>query len=161
MGLKGIKTINRTLNKFLAPFECTARMGTEFCYLYSQSLILYSFVMPDLEIEHDFQASIDRLNPTVKMDSFLWGLLHELGHHETMDEIEETEYNYCQQVKEQINNQEVDAVEYYDLIDERLATEWAVRYADAHALELKKWWEEEMQPAIMHFYKINNVEIEG
>ena len=156
--IKGLRKLNNAVNGFLKPFDCCGKLGIDFCYVYSTSTIYYGLIIPDEDIEADFQASIDRLHPRVKMDTFIWSLLHELGHHETLDTMEQKEIDYCNDIKAKINNEEIDASEYYDLLDERLATEWAVNYANTHALELKKWWEKVMQPAIMNFYKKNKIE---
>lgn len=157
MALKGVKRISRIINEFLKPFECTARMGTDFCYLYNKNLIFYSIVWMNNGAE-DFLNSVLRLEPEVEADIFLWSLLHEVGHHETYDEISDEENDYCDDTKKKIEEGELPNELYYDMIDERLATEWAVEYANTHKEELKAFWEK-LQPAIMDFYKLNKVEI--
>lgn len=157
MALKGIKRISRIINEFLKPFECTARMGTDFCYLYHKNLIFYSIVWMNNGAE-DFLNSVLRLEPEVEADIFLWSLLHEIGHHETYDEISDEENDYCDDTKKKIEEGELPNELYYDMIDERLATEWAVEYANTHKEELKAFWGK-LQPAIMDFYRLNKVEV--
>lgn len=157
MALKGVKRISRIINEFLKPFECTARMGTDFCYLYHKNLIFYSIVWMNNGAE-DFLNSVLRLEPEIEADIFLWSLLHEVGHHETYDEISDEENDYCDDTKKKIEEGELPNELYYDMIDERLATEWAVEYANTHKEELKAFWEK-LQPAIMDFYKLNKVEV--
>ena len=157
MALKGVKRISRIINEFLKPFECTARMGTDFCYLYHKNLIFYSIVWMNNGAE-DFLNSVLRLEPEVEADVFLWSLLHEVGHHETYDEISDEENDYCDDTKKKIEEGELPNELYYDMIDERLATEWAVEYANTHKEELKAFWEK-LQPAIMDFYRLNKVEV--
>ena len=106
----------------------------------------------------DFLNSVLRLEPEVEADVFLWSLLHEVGHHETYDEISDEENDYCDDTKKKIEEGELPNELYYDMIDERLATEWAVEYANTHKEELKAFWEK-LQPAIMDFYRLNKVEV--
>ena len=157
MALRGVKRISRVINEFLKPFECTARMGTDFCYLYHKSLIFYSVLWTNNGAE-DFLNSVLRLKPEVDADIFLWSLLHELGHHETYDEIDDEENDYCDETKKRIEAGELPNEMYYNLTDERMATEWAVEYANTHKEELAKFWEK-LQAAILNFYEVNGVKV--
>lgn len=156
--LKGIVKINRVLDKFLEPFDCTADLGTDFCYIYSESKIEYALVESEQSIA-DFMGSVNRLHPRVKADCFLWSFLHELGHNETMNEMTDEEIDESEAIKEKIEKGELSKFAYYDTVEERLATEWAVEYAETHTEELLTFWNK-LQKAIMDFYKENNIERE-
>lgn len=45
---------------------------------------------------------------------------------------------------------------YFNLPDEKAATEWGIRYITTHEKEIKKLWDK-LQPAIFKFYKINGI----
>ena len=82
------------------------------------------------------------------------------------------DYNYSQDEKIRITQQlsgisaETDeklymriANEYYFLPDEIAATCWAVDFVTKHQYKVRQLWRE-LQPAIMEFYKINEIELE-
>ena len=154
--LKGINEINNILNDFLEEFDCTADVAEDFEYLYAESLIHYSFVISE-KGEKEFIESVNRHNPIVNCDTFLWSLLHELGHHETIDDLSDNEYADSQIMKDFVEFGIVPTDIYYYCPDEVAATAWAVQYANSHIDLLQDLWNR-LQPAIMNFYKINNVE---
>ena len=42
--LRGIIEIDNIINEFLKQFDCTATDGTDFEYIYTESLINYTFI---------------------------------------------------------------------------------------------------------------------
>lgn len=153
--MKGIQEINNILNEFLEEFECTADIGTDFEYIYVENKIHYALVVAD-KMEQGFMRSVERLNPLVKCDIFLWSFLHEIGHNETIEELTDEESDISNITKEWIAAGAVPPDAYYDCPDERMATEWAVRYANSHIEELMNFWSK-LQKAIINFYKINDI----
>lgn len=155
MKLKGYKPLEKEVNKLTKKFGCTAFLGTDFGYYPATQQIEFSLVVNQTDDAY-FLASIKRLSPAVIMDIFLWSLLHEIGHSETYDDITMAEYEIDRLTKEQINKGEIARTEYYNCTDERLATAWAVWYANSHAIELEKQWKR-IQKAIIKFYKKNKI----
>lgn len=173
--LKGVDEVTAIINEFLAPFELTCKLGLDFGYYPSDNLITYAFTYVDIDVD-GFLASVERLEPEVNADIFLWSLLHEVGHHETIDEMTAKENRACDKAKAKINKKVkklnkrmakgkkvklsamVKLESYYDMLDERLATEWAVNYANTHKEELAKFWEK-LGAAIRNFYELNEVEV--
>lgn len=173
--LKGVEEVTAIINEFLEPYELTCKLGPDFAYHPSDNLITYAFTYVDIDAE-GFMASVERLHPEVHADIFLWSLLHEIGHHETIDMMTDKENRYCDRFKKKLNKRtekinkrlakgkkvklsamaELEA--YYDVLDEKLATEWAVEYANTHQEELAEFWEK-LAPAIKNFYEVNEVEI--
>ena len=113
--MKGLNKITEKINEFLKPFDCECKPCTDFAYYYAHSLITYSFIVPTRD-KLEFLDSVNILNPKVETDMFLWSLLHEFGHHETMDFLEDDEAEECAHIKE--NNRK----DYYDCIDEVMTT---------------------------------------
>ena len=155
--LKGIIEIDNIINEFLGQFDCTATIGTDFEYIYTESLIHYTFVVSG-KSEIQFMNSINRCNPKVTCDIFLWSILHELGHHETIDDLTDDDAYISYWIKCMVNEKLMDENEYYDCPDEKAATEWAVSYANSHIEELSNLWIK-LQAAIMNFYIVNEIEI--
>lgn len=121
-------TLNERLSNFLADYECVAVEADEFSYEYATNTIYYT--TKSVEGEKEFLASVERLNPTVKLSAFVWSILHELGHNETLDFISDRIIKADERTKRAIANGKVDASKYYDLTVEREATEWAVDFAN-------------------------------
>ena len=159
--MKPEKRINSILNNFLEQFDCKSELDTDFAYYYSKSLITYSFVVTERD-ERNYLNFIRTLAPNINVDIFLISFLHELGHHMTIDEIEEDEELFCQDEKEIIstelslceNDYEIDKVynRYFTLPDEYAATKWAIDYIYNNKDIVSKLWFE-LQKEIIDFYK--------
>jgi hypothetical protein len=79
-------------------------------------------------------------------------LLHEVGHHFTLDDLEEDEEEYCMKTKKKLHGESVeDNFIYFDLPDEKLATEWAINYINKNKAKLFKL-AIEIQPIINNIY---------
>ncbi len=129
--------ITKVLNDFLAPFECEAKLGTDFAYYTDDSSITYSLFVPD-ESGKAFQKYVEKLFPDIHADLFLWSFLHELGHHETEDEFEDDEWeDYMRLTSMEISNEV-----YFDLDIEYAATVWAGEYIQSHIEEVTKLGED-------------------
>lgn len=154
--LKGLDKINNILNDFLTPFECKAEVGPDFAYWYATNTITYSFVTSE-RMEKLFKAFAKSIGLKVDVDIFLLSLMHEVGHVETWDELSKEECVYSQDVKEILTDSDEDCEIYFNLPDEYEATAFAVDYINEHENELKNWWNNKLQPAIMDFYGLNKI----
>lgn len=165
-GLYGVDKINSILNSFLEEWECTVSLDSDFAYYHSSNLITYSVVIADNFGDKLFMSLVNKLCPEIKGDIFLWSLLHELGHHETIDDLEDDEIAYCQDEKERITRELEKcmdaetgariASQYYVLPDEYAATAWAADFVRHNVKKVEQLWNE-LQPAIMEFYSLNNI----
>lgn len=164
---KGVNKITKIINDFLKPFDATAAMGSDFSYWYYDNKIQYTLVMPENSKDY-FIENFHRLAPDINCDAFLISILHELGHHETLDLIDDKEYELCCDIKyelqEKIDGEVTEEEEaeihqqYFNLPDEREATTWAINYIREHTEEVEKFWKK-LSKAIMRFYKINKINI--
>ena len=161
--LIGVDKINTVLNKFLAEFEATACMGEDFCYWYKDSCIHYSLVMIEASSDY-FMQNFNRLAPDLHCDPFLASFMHELGHHETLDMIEEDYRPIKKALGEELKivkdvlKSEIHQ-KYFDLPDEYEATMWAINYMRNNVEKVAAFWNE-LQAAIINFYKLNKVEVD-
>ena len=158
MDLLGSEKITNILNNFLAQFELTAEMGMDFSYYYDDNLITYSLIYSE-QGASDFMESVEEKSPTIDADVFLWSVLHEVGHHETIDELTEEEEEYSENTKRRILEENLPHKLYYNLPDEYAATSWAVQYAEEHFEEISDLWNK-LREAIMEFYEANHVEVD-
>ena len=151
MKLKGVKPINKCLNKFLAEWGLTAVMGTDFAYLYKRNVVVWTPVV-SVKNDTDFQNFFESLGCIVKCDVFLYSILHEIGHSQTFDDLSEADYAYSLDRK----SQEISNDEYFRLPDELAATMWAVDFLNNNVDKVRVWWEE-LQPLFYDFYQKNGV----
>lgn len=171
MIMKGEERINNILNDFFKEFDCEVCLDTDFAYYSHKNLITYTFICGNT-FDVLFNNVINLLCPYIKCDLFLWSLFHELGHHETIDNISDEDYAYCQDEKERIaqalsgltreeNEKKYDNIanSYFFLPDEIAATAWAIDFVTKNTYKVKKLWNK-LQPAIMDFYQENEVEME-
>ena len=149
--MKKAEPITNILNEFLAPFECEAKLGTDFAYFTDDSSITYSLLVPEKD-GVEFVKFAEGLFPDVKADIFLWSILHELGHHETEDDFEDDEWEDYMRLTSMNISSEV----YFELDIEYAATVWAGEYIQSHMEEIAELWNK-LQPAIKKFYSELNV----
>jgi len=145
--------IDDLLNRFLADndFECTVFADTDFAYYYASSRISYSFVVSE-RMDRLFLDFAKRKGLTVDCGIFLLSFFHELGHNETIDDLEDDEMDYCTDVKETLTDSDADAETYFNLIDETLATEWAIDYINNN-IEIVEKLAMDLQKEFDIFYK--------
>ena len=110
--------------------ELSVILDDEFCYDYATSTIHYGVFLPEdgkqcviayIKSEYDIDLSNDE-------DYNLFALLHEIGHHFTMDDLEDEESenellmrNLIQMIDDEKQANEV----YFQLPSEMLANDWA------------------------------------
>lgn len=161
MELKGIEKVNQVVEDFVSQFGCGAIMGDEFGYIYGRSIIEWSPLI-GREVDDFFYSFVTKEFPEVSMNLFVWSLLHEVGHHETIDMWSEEEQAGFDSIKEELDKryQGEDSreacFEYFNLPDEYEATRWAAEYIQSHEVELIKFTIK-MRDAVRDFYKENGV----
>ena len=131
-------------------------MGTDFCFYYPCRIeysILVSERMDNLFLEY---AKAHGLK--VNCGVFVLSLLHEVGHYFTIDEVDDMEYLKAQDIKAELTDSDEDCKIYFDLADERVATEWAINYINSHEAELKAF-AEDFQKALVIFIKKYDLQI--
>lgn len=161
--LKGFDKIDEIVNEFVEHFDCDAEFNDEFCYWHDDCTIGYNLIVgveSDLAwteyVKETFDYSIKNI--------FVFSILHEVGHHFTMDDFSKTDLRKEFQKVEKIEAvlSESDDVEtdrklykeYFDLPMERTATEWAVGYARKNPTTLRNFWKK-LEKALKEFYSFN------
>ena len=133
---KAITEIRNILDTWLKDngFDLTTRFEQEFAYCHSENVITFSLLTTERN-DKCFGKFVEDLGGYGNF-SFLNSFFHELGHHETYEDVSDREYEYCQMVKTYLADKEelndYDLYTYYNLPIERLATEWGVAYINDH-----------------------------
>jgi hypothetical protein len=149
------------------------QIGPTYCYRYPQAIVEFKVTEDEIEDKLYNEFVLERFNLDVSKFSYLFALLHEVGHHKTLpfvwgewDNLNLT-YDFCQREKERIETEMVDATEdeikdlewqYFNLPDEIMATMWAVNFVKKHPKRAKKMMKE-INKNYQDFYRKNNVKI--
>ena len=161
--LKGVKRVEKELNKFLKQFGLNAVLSTEFYYLPAKNKVAFTFI----EAPNDkwFMEFFNSLAPEIECCEFLASLLHEVGHSATYEDFSDEDWDMyylrCDSLEANghaASDREIN-FEYFNLPTERAATEWAIEFMRSHTEEVKVFWHN-MTKVIEWFYKINYVEVE-
>ena len=137
---KAITEIRNILDTWLKDngFDLTTRFEQEFTYCHNENVITFGLLTTERN-DKCFGKFVEDLGGYGNF-SFLNSFFHELGHHETYEDISDREYEYCQMVKAYLADKEelndYDLYTYYNLPIERLATEWGVAYINDHTSEV-------------------------
>lgn len=131
-------SLTKTVNQFVSKFGCTAEPGLEFVY-YDDNTIQYSIIITD-EFSESFKDFADSLGFPKDLEIFVLSILHELGHHNTLELVPKHIKIINHLIKKiyniliRINYEWVEKLsyKYYNLYVEKVATWWAVQYARDH-----------------------------
>ena len=148
MNIKAIRKLNKTISTELGRFGIhSAKVANDWCYYPTKERI-------DFKIEETTEDKIfmdfvkERFGFQDKNYSFILSILHEVGHHKTIEDIDGYIYNFCEDEKARIV-QEMQSVtdiktarileyQYFSLPDEIVATAWAIDFIKAHPRIVKK-----------------------
>lgn len=166
MKIKGVNKLENTINKFLAPFELTSQLSSDFSYEFMNDKVNFSLTVAEHSSKY-FQEFVHSLCDEIEADTFLISLLHEVGHAETWDDLEDEDIVYSDDMKNFIQKELAAGVsearrrelyfEYFNLPDEIAATTWAIEYIKENAKQLVFDWEN-ISSAIIEFFKTNDIE---
>lgn len=163
MEVKGLELFNKVVDKFVSKWDCSARVGTEFAYFYLTNEISWSLLVTE-DADKYFQSFLNENFPDITADTFIWSLLHEVGHHETIDDWtpeEQKEFDAKKDFIEELYKAKQDkkiSYLYFNLPDEYAATCWAAEYIRENPEEIEALLGELKEVAKV-FYKLNEVEL--
>lgn len=166
--VKGLKKLNKAISAQLKPFGIDFAVCSD-TYQYTtfeDDTTMVEFKPTENSIEDGwFRDFIEtRFNYKVEYP-FVISLLHEVGHHKTLEDISGTVAEFCIAEKERINEEMQIAdghrskelnYEYFNLPDEIVATAWAVEWAKKHPKKVKKIWKH-CEEAFHEIYRKNGV----
>ena len=159
--MKGVRKLEKKVNKFLAPFGVKSVLGDEFAYYCVSELVQFSIEQVEKNDAEYIKFIKNEFNYDVP-SMFLFSFLHEVGHHMTMDDFEEEELENDEmqkfEISEHINEENYSeySLKYFHCPTEIVANEWAVEYFKNHEAEIMRKGKE-MLKAFQHFYKVNGV----
>ena len=137
---KAITEIRNILDTWLKEngFDLTTRFEMEFGYYHNENVIAFGLLTTG-RTDECFSIFVEDLGGYGNY-GFLNSFFHELGHHETYDDISDRDYEYGRMVKAYLADKEelndYDIYTYFNLPIERTATEWSVAYINDHLPEV-------------------------
>lgn len=154
--------LNRKLENFFKEYdiELAFRVGEDFAYFYETDVVNYSLTTLGKQDVY-FQKFFHKLDSRIKnVDVFMLSILHEVGHSQTLADIDDDLYEQELRVKATLDGgKKADNYIYFGLPSEIAATLWAVDFILDNREELAVLWES-LQAHIMQFYKDNGVEFD-
>lgn len=136
-----LDNIKNITNEFLAKFDLDGDFDEEFGYYRYEELVTYTVVVTN-RFDILFNEFVTKNFPDVTAPIFLWSLLHEVGHAQTDNEIEDEIYDYCINRKLELDaNNDDDVMAYFYLPDEFTATKWAYEYMRDNVSEVSELWD--------------------
>lgn len=126
------------VDEFLAPFECDSDFDSDFFYDHEEDRVYFSVLVSE-RADRLFKQYVWNHFHFDPPSIFMLSLLHEVGHHYTMDFFDENEIVSFREVKAVLSEM-LDACPdddeiyslYFDLEIEKVATNWAVTYYKHH-----------------------------
>lgn len=137
---KAITEIRNILDNWLKEngFDLTTRFEQDFGYYHNENVIAFGLLTTE-KTENCFTTFVEDLDGYRDL-GFFNSFFHELGHHETYEDISDRDYEYGRMVKAYLADKEelndYDLYTYFNLPIERAATEWAVAYINDHTPEV-------------------------
>ena len=128
--MKLFAPVTALLNDFIQMFdeEYTVELAHKFCADNIQEVVYYTVVMPKDSVDEFTTDFIKRFPACSCFSEFMLSFMHELGHLETeWDMVDDTEER----------NQITDNKTYFQLYNERIATDWAGEYLTEHKNEMQ------------------------
>ena len=128
------------LNDYCKQFDIEVFEDTDFAF-YRNGTISYTVVVTE-RFDRMFLNYCETNFPLIHAPIFLWSLFHEIGHAMTDDEIDDEVYEFCFNTKLGLNGEnDEDTMTYFDLPDEKKATEWGYYYMLNHEQEVSELWD--------------------
>ena len=157
--LYGTNELLELCNDFVAEigdFE-EIELNTEF-FCYPTTNEIFISVLASANAVKEFMDTLSARTSIDDISEFTWSLLHEVGHCQTWHMMNQRTINHCKHTKRKIERGSIPSVAYYTLTDERIATDWAIRYVEQNHKAVKAF--DKMALALLtEFFVSNEVDL--
>ena len=155
----GTNTLENTVNAIISHINrhYSAELGADFETELDEQKIFFAVTVSERADAFFMKDVYSREGMLPTLSNFLWSILHEVGHLQTADEMEDDSNKREKIRKMWKRNPERAAMRYYALHNESVATDWAVDFAINHTM-LCRIWDKALLCALQQFLKANEVE---
>lgn len=125
------------IDNFLEPFGCDSDFDSDFFYDAEEERVYFSILIAERS-ERLFKEYILKTFHVNIENAFMISLLHEVGHHYTLNKFSKREIKKAhlekQKIEQELEKSDNDLTysRYFDINIEKIATEWAVKYYTTH-----------------------------
>lgn len=126
-----IDKINNTIQSFITTInkEYKCEMGTDFCVYMDTNIINWSIFYADENGTNFYNDFVKRFPVAKDLDLFTLSILHEVGHLETEEDMEDDT---------KIDTDSLTDEEYFNLHNEKIATNWAGEWIEKNHNKAKQ-----------------------
>lgn len=148
-------TLDKNITRFVKRFGVKrAILYNEFCYDYITERIGYTIFDNSKSLLNIMYIN-EKYGVDIEPYSFIFPILHEIGHHVTANQVDFDIEIYLRGILELEEDFSEWVKAYYNLPAEQLANEWAIDYLMKHQEECQKL-QNKWYKIIYHIYKKNN-----
>lgn len=162
--LKGLDKILNACTEFISDIdeelEDVQVSDVFFCYPTTKEIFITT-IAEEFGLDEFLENLLSRT--TVRdISPFTWALLHEVGHCETWHFMGEKVEHRCRNLKRKIERggKRFPTEMYFGLTDERIATNWAIRFVSENH-DFVKAFDEKILKILDNFYLENDVDLTG
>lgn len=137
----------------------SVNLSTDFYCFPNTKEIFISVLAPATSLD-DFITNLQTRTEIDDISTFTWSFLHEVGHCMTWNYLNKRTKHHCEYTKRKIERGSIDALVYYGLADEKIATDWAIGYVTAN-YKLVKAFDRIILDTLTNFYLENEIDLEG
>lgn len=140
-----LQKINKVINTFIKTIDesYSARMGNDFVACLNESVIEWTLIYVGNGGQAFYDNFVTRYPTAKNLQLFTLSILHEIGHLETEDEMEDD----IEIRKTNLSNKD-----YFNLFNERIATDWAGKWIENN-LDTAITLDKTLYKIIFEFYK--------
>lgn len=155
----GVEKLEKIVNNIVSfvDEEYTAFLGADSMADMEKLSIYFSIVVIERE-DRLFMEDVYRRDGNLPMlSNLLWSILHEIGHLETRDEMEDD--TKARETISDLALTEPDKASnlYHELYNEVIATDWAVDFAITNHVQCRLW-DKLLLSELQNFLEVNGVE---
>lgn len=132
------------------------QVDTEFQCFPLTNEIFISLVASQMAVD-EFMHNLMARTSVRDISEFTWSLLHEVGHCETWSRMSNRTTNHCRNIKRKITRGSIPTIIYYTLTDERIATDWAIKYIENNHEAVKRF-DREVLAILGKIFEENDIE---
>ena len=153
--MKGIEQILDYCTEFINDIDDfeDVTLGLDFSCFPTTNEIQIAVIASAVSVD-DFRTNLYSRMQVRDISEFTWSLLHEVGHCQTWCQMNNRTVNHCKNIKRKIERGSLPRTMYYDLTDEKIATDWAIRFVNRNH-EIVKEFDYQITRMLDKFYQEN------
>ena len=160
--VKELDKFLKACNNFIAEIDEDledVQVGS-FFFCYPTTKEVFISVLAEENGLDEFMKNLLERTDIHDISPFTWSLLHEVGHCETWHLMTEKVEHHCRNLKRKIERggKRFPTELYFDLTDERIATNWAIKFVSQN-YDFVKAFDKKILKIFDRFYAENEVDI--